>query len=57
MGKKSFEKLLCIPGNLEGHMYAEGCADAQEKSEKADKLLPMAHPEALETGQESQAEL
>lgn len=38
-------------------MYAEGCADAQEKSEKADKLLPMAHPEALETGQESQAEL
>lgn len=34
MGEKSFEKLLCIPGNLEGHMYAQGCADAQERSEK-----------------------
>ena len=57
MSRRGFETHWHIPGTLEGHMYAEGCADAQEKSEKADKLLPMAHPEALETGQESQAEL
>ena len=39
MGNKKFiggfEKLWHIPGDLEGHAYVQGCAQVQEKLDKA----------------------
>lgn len=42
------EEFLYIPGNLKGHVYTQGRAGAQKRSQKAISTLPsLADPETL----------